>query len=155
MNLKTHNPGRIPGQFGFTLIELMIVVTIIGILASIGIPAYRDYTIRTRVAECASVFGPVKTAIAIHLSQEGAFPATLTAIDPLPNNVQSFKGDYVSNVTVAAGGVVYCNLKTETVLGEASGDAVVWDAVSVGGTLRWPLSGTLSTVPDKYQPETG
>ena len=62
-------------QKGFTLIELMIVVAIIGILAAIAIPAYQDYTIRAQVTEGLSLAGGVETAVSDWYAQKGAFPA--------------------------------------------------------------------------------
>src|SRR6267154_3710456 len=62
-------------QKGFTLIELMIVVAIIGILAAIAIPAYQDYTIRAQVTEGLNLADAVKVAVADFYTQNGAFPA--------------------------------------------------------------------------------
>ncbi|WP_305857784.1 pilin [Balneatrix alpica] len=62
-------------QQGFTLIELMIVVAIIGILAAVAIPAYQDYTARAQVTEAMATAGAVKSAIAEHHSSQGAYPA--------------------------------------------------------------------------------
>ncbi len=62
-------------QKGFTLIELMIVVAIIGILAAIAIPAYQDYTIRAQVTEGLNLIDGTKVAVADYYTQNGAFPA--------------------------------------------------------------------------------
>ncbi len=61
-------------QKGFTLIELMIVVAIIGILAAIAIPAYQDYTIRSQLTEGLNLAGAVETGVAEYFANTGSFP---------------------------------------------------------------------------------
>src|SRR5881396_4315990 len=63
-------------QQGFTLIELMIVVAIIGILAAIAIPAYQDYTIRSKVTELVNAAGVCKTGVAEYYQSKGKMPAS-------------------------------------------------------------------------------
>lgn len=64
-------------QKGFTLIELMIVVAIIAILAAIALPAYQDYTKRSRVSEAVTLAGGAKTAVAEYFSNENAWPSSV------------------------------------------------------------------------------
>ncbi len=89
-------------QQGFTLIELMIVVAIIGILAAIAIPAYQDYTIRSQVTEGLSLASAVKTSVAEVYADEGAWPADLAAAGIANSPV----GKYVLGITVDAGTIV-------------------------------------------------
>ena len=90
-------------QQGFTLIELMIVVAIIGILAAIAIPAYQDYTVRSQVTEGLNLAGAVKTAVAERLAQTGTWPTTLTQLGIVDsaNKETPPSGKYVSSVDLA------------------------------------------------------
>lgn len=91
-------------QKGFTLIELMIVVAIIGILAAIAIPAYQDYTIRAQVTEGVNLVSGAKAAVTETFNDTGDFP-TSNSEAGLPS-ATSIKGSYVTQVEVGAGGAI-------------------------------------------------
>jgi len=134
-------------QKGFTLIELMIVVAIIGILAAIAIPAYQNYTIRAQVSEGMTLAGGWKAAIAEYYANNGTWPTQAN----LAGTVAS-TGKYVSNLTVLAGGTIqatYGLLANNTINGailqigaytNANND-VVW----VCGLAAVPAGATLAT----------
>lgn len=88
-------------QNGFTLIELMIVVAIIGILASIALPAYQDYTIRAQVVESFSITGELKLSIKDFYKDRGRFPANNEEAG-VPD-AQYLIGSYVKRVDVVDG----------------------------------------------------
>ncbi len=89
-------------QQGFTLIELMIVVAIIGILAAIAIPAYQDYTIRAQVSEGLNLAAAAKAAVAESFLNTGVPPATRT-IAGMSANAPDTQGKYVTGVEVTTG----------------------------------------------------
>ena len=99
-------------QKGFTLIELMIVVAIIGILAAVALPAYQDYTVRAQVTESMALSSGLKTAVADYFAASGAFPASNTAAvcgdsgatGCSGNATTDNKGNYVASITVVSGG---------------------------------------------------
>ena len=105
-------------QRGFTLIELMIVVAIIGILASIALPAYQDYTIRAQVVDAFSITGELKLSIKDYYKESGRFPSNnVEAGVPKP---EQLLGNYVTGVNVVDGAmhVTFGNYANKNVAGE-------------------------------------
>ncbi len=138
-------------QKGFTLIELMIVVAIIGILAAIAVPAYQDYTIRSRVSEGASLAGASKTAVDVYFSETGSLldtPGTHATLGLASST--SYSAKYVSSITVAGGGVITIQLTSIAELGTASGDNFTYSPVNRGANLEWVV--VVGTLPAKYLP---
>lgn len=149
--------SQIKAQGGFTLIELMIVVAIIGILAAIAIPAYQDYTIRARASESASVSSSVRTAIGVYYSERDALPVALAQLrDYVTATSAAYATKYVSALSVS-GGTVQVQMKTvdddgnDLGLGDAGGTTVTWIPVTTAGgaALDWRVSGNM---PSKYRP---
>ena len=92
-------------QKGFTLIELMIVVAIIGILAAIAIPAYQDYTIRAQVTEGLNLAGAAKAAVAETYANTGQAPAARINAG-MTNAATDTNGKYVTQVLVTNGSII-------------------------------------------------
>lgn len=143
------------GQAGFTLIELMIVVAIIGILAAVAIPAYQDYTIRAKVTEAMSIASQAKTAVSEYYISQGSMPADqatagLDVASAYATNdvVQSMTYDYVS----ATQGTIEMAVKA------LGGDTTAGDTFLLTGTgastgVQWACTAAGSQPIDaKYLP---
>jgi type IV pilus assembly protein PilA len=153
-------------QKGFTLIELMIVVAIIGILAAIAIPAYQDYTIRAQVTEGMNLASAVETGVSEYYANTGAWPTNLTLAGGDSNNKPS--GKYVTSVDVGASGVITViygnqansNVATKTLSltpGLSKNSDVAWvcgdHTTPSGVTTSTGSTGATPTLLQKYLPQ--
>jgi len=144
-------------QKGFTLIELMIVVAIIGILAAVAIPAYQDYTIKAKVQEGVNVSNPHRTSIGIACSEGALAGATkgglglATATVYASNYVQSVSA---SGATAGNTGTVLIAFKTiGGASGVPSGAVVRYTGSCTPGGIRWTVSSD-ANFPDKFNPKS-
>ena len=130
-------------QQGFTLIELMIVVAIIGILAAVALPAYQDYTIRSKVSELVLAASNTKVAISEFAQSEGTLAKSGSGLS-IPTD-----GEYISSGSVSSGGVITVS-GTSTSLGAAV-SIQLSPVLASSGVVTWARNSTSSV---KYLPAT-
>jgi type IV pilus assembly protein PilA len=135
-------------QQGFTLIELMIVVAIIGILAAIAIPAYQDYTARAQMSEAMSLASGVRTSVTETYQNVGTFPATNPAAGV--STAASINGTYVAQVGVGAGGVITATLRAVVPVNDnIRGTTLTLSPLTAAGSVLWTCGGSANP---KYYP---
>ena len=141
-------------QQGFTLIELMIVVAIIGILAAIAIPAYQDYTIRAQVSEGLNLAAGAKSAITEYFQDRGVLPITNAQAGISP--AASIAGNYASAVLVQANGVIQVTYNGPRVNNTIAGDTLLLTpGIANAGSVTWLCStGGGQPLANKYVPSS-
>lgn len=129
-------------QKGFTLIELMITVAIVGILAAVALPAYQDYTVRAQVTEGVSLAGGAKSYVAEYHANKGDL--TSVSVD-----FPGASGKYVTQVTVGDDGAITAEFGNDASSKISGGTVVLTPEETTSGNLEWACSGTVDA---KYLP---
>ena len=135
-------------QKGFTLIELMIVIAIVGILAAVALPAYQDYTVRAKVSEAVAKSAEIKTAISEYYSARNEIPASITAA-----GTTIVQTNVIEGATLDATGLLTMTVKDVGGDTATNNQFVLSLTSSSGGVLQWRcMSGGSNPIKANYLP---
>lgn len=141
-------------QKGFTLIELMIVIAIVGILAAVALPAYQDYTARAQMSEALTLAEGQKAAVVEYFSDNGVFPANNTSAGiAAPSTIT---GKYVAKVEVSqvgtSGAQITSTMKSSGVNADIKGKTLTLVGQQNSGSFSWECKG--GNVGGKFLPSS-
>lgn len=133
-------------QKGFTLIELMIVIAIIGILAAVALPAYQDYTVRAKVSELMIAAASPKSLVSEAFQSDGLAGVTAAVTEYTARPLTSKTSKYVGNIVIGAAGGITLTTGTAAVSGlptDAAGTTLVFTPYVNGAVLAAGVSGAI------------
>jgi len=133
-------------QKGFTLIELMIVVAIVGILAAIALPAYQDYVVRSKMSETLAAIAACKTSVAEYSSARGVYPPDLAS-----SGCSTIATKYMASLSVGAGTGIITAVSLST---GASTECTLTLSPGSSATSITVWTGSYAACPAKYVPSS-
>ncbi|THU03704.1 pilin [Lampropedia puyangensis] len=140
-------------QKGFTLIELMIVVAIIGILAAIALPAYQDYTARSQMSEAMTLASGAKGAVSEFYANQGAWPANNAAAGLAA--ATGITGKYVNDVSLVTGTtgtVIRATIKSAGAAAGIQGKTLELSPITRAGSIEWTCKRGATPAEGKFYP---